>query len=755
MSKRVWLISGGVLAAVLGGLVLLAFGATHWDWFGRTRGAGVIEGAETPAGVIAARGDAQAAVSGAGDDKRILFGDLHVHTTFSTDAFMWSLPIFGGEGVHPLADACDFARYCAQVDFFAATDHAEAMTPIRWDATRESVRQCNAVAGDPANPDLVAFVGFEWSQVGRTPQDHYGHKNVIFPGLQDEEIAQRAIAASGVATQALRGSPVALNRWVPFLDWRNRQDYFDFQRYTRETREPADCAADVPSRDLPRDCFEQASTPAELVERLDSQGLRYLLIPHGTSWGFYTPPGTTLDKQLEAAMRPERQTLIEVMSGHGNSEEFRTWREVVLSDDGTSGECPPPTEDYEPGCWRAGEIIRARCVAAGGGADVCEARAVETRQRAANLGIAYHLVVPGAEPVDWLDSGQCTDCFVPPFNHRPRTSVQYGLAITNFDDPANPRRFRWGFIGSSDNHRARPGTGFKPIDRLRHTEAAGANDDEWRARILGPRDPQDPEPANITQEDLLARAGFQLTEAERQASYFTTGALAAVHSEGRSRGAIFSALERREVYATSGPRILLWFDLINAPTEDFRGVRTAPMGSEVMMTRAPRFRVRAAGDFRQAPGCPPFTAQGLPAARLEHLCGGECYNPTSERLRITRIEVVRIRPQVRPGEDVATLIEDVWLSLPCNDIGQGCTVEFTDPDFLRNRRDAVYYVRAIQEPTPRVNGGALRPTRDANGRTVSVNPCWGDYRTSRDDQCLTDVEERAWASPIYVNAAPR
>jgi hypothetical protein len=82
-------------------------------------------------------------------------------------------------------------------------------------------------------------------------------------------------------------------------------------------------------------------------------------------------------------------------------------------------------------------------------------------------------------------------------------------------------------------------------------------------------------------------------------------------------------------------------------------------------------------------------------------------------------------------------------------------VEFSDPEFVSGRRDAVYYVRAIQEPTPRVNGDNLRPTRDAEGRTTSVNPCWGDYRTSRSDNCASDVEERAWASPIYVNAPGR
>ena len=140
-----------------------------------------------------------------------------------------------------------------------------------------------------------------------------------------------------------------------------------------------------------------AATPGDLVRKLDEQHLRYLLIPHGTSWGFYTPPGTTLDKQLHADMRPDKQTLVEVMSGHGNSEQFRSWREIMPNKDGTTASCPAPSANYEPACWRAGEIIRTRCLAAGDTAQTCEARAVDTRARAANLGVAYHLLVSGSK----------------------------------------------------------------------------------------------------------------------------------------------------------------------------------------------------------------------------------------------------------------------------------------------------------------------------------------------------------------------
>ncbi|QNL19027.1 hypothetical protein HXX25_06630 [Hyphobacterium sp. CCMP332] len=88
--------------------------------------------------------------------------------------------------------------------------------------------------------------------------------------------------------------------------------------------------------------------------------------------------------------------------------------------------------------------------------------------------------------------------------------------------------------------------------------------------------------------------------------------------------------------------------------------------------------------------------------------------------------------------------------MPCNDLGEGCEVEFTDPDFAAGGRDALYYVRAIQEPSGQVNGNNLRCTYDENGQCIEVNPCYGDYRTDMEEECVADVEHRAWSSPIYL-----
>ncbi|MCC6217302.1 MAG: DUF3604 domain-containing protein [Polyangiaceae bacterium] len=738
---------GAMVAALgLGGLGTAAY-VTYGG--GRVESAGTARSARPPAETIVARAAADLATQPGAATAQILFGDLHVHTTFSADAFMRSLPLVGGEGAHPPADACDFARFCSQVDFFAITDHAEGLTPRQWSETKASVRQCNAVAGDPANPDVVAFTGWEWSQVGLTAEDHYGHKNVIFRDTGEAELPARPVGAGGTLATSLRnaasiGGGSALDRvLVPVQDFDRRQRYLDLVARQLETRQLRDCAPGVGTRELPADCRELAATPGELFAKLRDWGFASLVVPHGTTWGFYTPPGYTWDKQLTAAEDdPDRQRLIEIFSGHGNSEEYRSWRAVEGSYQQPGARCPEPIPGHEPCCWRAGEIVRARC---GGVAEAeCERRVEKARRDYVAAGTAGHLTVPGASVEDWKECGQCRDCFNPSFNYRPGGAAQYVLARGDFSDPAHPRHATLGFIASSDNHSARPGTGYKEVGRRKMGDAAGPETAEWRARFFPRDEAPAPESRALGVDEVLGRNPFQIVHLERQASFFLTGGLVAVHSQGRSRGAIWDALQRREVYATSGERILLWFDLLNGP-----GGR-APMGAEVRLGAAPRFRARAAGAFEQKPGCPAWVGERIGAADQRRLCLDECHHPGDRRRRITRIEVVRVQRQRAPGEPVASLVQDPWRRLECPADREVCEVELDDPEFVGGARDAVYYVRAIQEPTPAVNAGGLRCERDASGACVRPRPCYGDYRTPYDDDCLAPNEERAWSSPIYV-----
>jgi hypothetical protein len=171
------------------------------------------------------------------------------------------------------------------------------------------------------------------------------------------------------------------------------------------------------------------------------------------------------------------------------------------------------------------------------------------------------------------------------------------------------------------------------------------------------------------------------------------------------------------------------------------------MGSARALEVPPRFEVRAVGSFEQLPGCPEPAAEALGPAGLERLCRGECYHPAETRRRITRIEVVRIRPGRRG--DASERIEDPWRVFGCPDSEAGCRVEFEDPDFDTAARDTVYYVRAIEAPSLAINGRNLRCTYDQEGRCESTRPCTGPA----DDDCLESVEQRAWSSPIFVDWA--
>ncbi|MDJ0865023.1 MAG: DUF3604 domain-containing protein [Myxococcota bacterium] len=718
-------------------------------WYGSLESGGAPRAARRPppsvAAVERARADAADRI-GATRPKQILFGDLHAHTTFSTDAFTFSLPMAGGEGAHPPADACDFARHCAALDFWSINDHAEELTPRQWQETLDSIRQCNAV-GD----DTVAFLGWEWTQAGTTPDDHFGHRNVVLRYTDDARIPARPIGAAQPPGSARVGQLGTIPRGVAALLVGGR--FHDWASFLTEREAAPRCDPDVPVRELPSDCIELTPTPAGLLRRLDEWGHESLVIPHGTTWGAYTPAGSRWDKQLRGAMHdPDRQRLLEVYSGHGDSEVYRSWRAVEVGTDGTLT-CPEPSEGYLPSCWRAGEIIQARCLALGESAAECQRRAAVARAHYVEGGIPGHLTVPGVRAEEWLDAGQCADCMQPAFNYRPAGSAQYVLALGDFsDDAERPRRFRFGFMASSDNHFARPGTGYKERNRIGSTESIGASRDPDDlgplAALIAPPD-REPAPHSLPfAEASRGVVGFQRLESERSIAFLLTGGLIGAHAEGRDRDAIWEAFARREVYGTTGPRMLLWFDLLNPPGS--RG-RTAPMGSEVALRGEPVFQARAVGSFEQQAGCPDESVRALGTDELRRLCQGECYHPADTRRLVTRIEVVRIRPQIAPDEDVASLIDDPWRRFDCDPDPAGCAVTFSDPEFAGSAREAVYYVRAFEAPKPGINAGNLRCERDADGRCTGVKLCPGPDGAA--DACLAEHEPRAWSSPIYLDPA--
>lgn len=139
------------------------------------------------------------------------------------------------------------------------------------------------------------------------------------------------------------------------------------------------------------------------------------------------PPPTSPSTWTRPHYYPRRQMLVEIMSGHGNSEEFRSFREPDVAADGTRS-CPEPKPDYLPCGRQAGEIMRSRCGDLP--AAECERRVEEARHLAAQAWTRPQQVFPDATESDWLDCDQCHDCFKRSYGYRPRESVQYAMALS-------------------------------------------------------------------------------------------------------------------------------------------------------------------------------------------------------------------------------------------------------------------------------------------------------------------------------------
>jgi hypothetical protein len=98
---------------------------------------------------------------------QIYWGDIHLHTDFSSDA----------RG-RPL-EAFEYARDVARLDFFATSDHTwdykDGYTPGEWDTMKQLVAQHY----QPGT--FVTILGYEW-----TVSEPYGHRTVYFREAEED-----------------------------------------------------------------------------------------------------------------------------------------------------------------------------------------------------------------------------------------------------------------------------------------------------------------------------------------------------------------------------------------------------------------------------------------------------------------------------------------------------------------------------------------------------------------------------------------
>jgi hypothetical protein len=201
-----------------------------------------------------------------------------------------------------------------------------------------------------------------------------------------------------------------------------------------------------------------------------------------------------------------------------------------------------------------------------------------------------------------------------------------------------------------------------------------------------------------------------------------------------TRGEIFDAMKRKEVYATTGTRIRVrvfagWdFEAVDVTRSDFvdQGYRHGvPMGGELREAptgKAPRFMVRALRD-----------PDGANLDRMQIIKGWLDKNgETQERIYDIAVSDDRkIGADGRARDPVGNTV-NVDQATYTNTIGDALmTAYWQDPDFDPEEA-AFYYLRVLEIPTPRWT------TYDA----VFFN-------IDRPDNVPATIQDRAYTSPIW------
>lgn len=211
------------------------------------------------------------------------------------------------------------------------------------------------------------------------------------------------------------------------------------------------------------------------------------------------------------------------------------------------------------------------------------------------------------------------------------------------------------------------------------------------------------------------------------------GGLVGVWAEQNNRDALFDAMQRKEVFGTSGPRIMPRFfggwDLPADLCDNADGIATAynrgvPMGGDLSgadrQQRAAVFMAAATADSGTA------SAPGNPLQRLQIIKGWV----DASGQRHERVFDVAGDPNNGASVDTNT----------CATSGSGyaqlCTV-WRDPEFDANTH-AVYYLRAVENPSCRFNAW------QCVGLEGEDRPAGCD-----DTHAPKEIQERAWSSPIW------
>ena len=573
-------------------------------------------------------------------DRNAYFGDLHVHTGYSFDAYAFgtiatpydAYRYARGEAIdHPSGYQVQLRQ---PLDFYAVTDHAMFMGLLKEAADTDSEFSRTAVAQPMHNlnaPDNYGrFSFFERSTIFAT----------FLPNLLGE------LVDGTIDSAALE--PVTRSAWEDNINATD-QFYqpgqfttFAAYEYTSSTDEMGNLHRNVIFRDtdrLPAVPFSRfhSQNPEGLWDWMDGlreQGIESLSIPHnsngsnGAMFAMEDWAGDPMDDDY-ADQRMRNEPLVEITQVKGTSETH-----------------PGLSETDE---WADFELMPFRVAT----------------------------TLPSALPGSYVRDG-----------------LLRGLQM---EEGGIENPYKFGFVGASDTHTAAisddESNFFSKVGLLDGTaEMRGSIPASFLMRTL----------VKFSAPDMLKEVeGRDYLEFSTFSTWGASG-VAGVWAEENTRDAIYDAFRRKETFATSGPRMKVRFfagydfDASILDDPDMAGkayARGVSMGADLEASgdRAPQFLVWAVSDaiggvpLQRAQIIKGYVKDGEPNERVYDVAcsDGLSVDPESHRCPDNGARVSLADCSITPDVGAAEL-KTVW----------------QDPDFEPGQ-EAFYYVRVLENPTCR------------------------------------------------------
>ncbi|MDC0172819.1 DUF3604 domain-containing protein [Gammaproteobacteria bacterium] len=625
-------------------------------------------------------------------ERNVYYGDLHVHTAYSFDGYAFgtlatpydAYRFAKGEAIkNPAGFNMQLTR---PMDFYAVTDHAVFLGLLKAAADKTSAFSKNEFS-EPFH-DLNAPENFGIDLISRVK------RLFTFAGFIPN--ATKGINDGSLNRQEVLG--VVRNAWEDTIDAAEQFNApgsfttFAAYEYTTSSADMGNLHRNVifkGTERLPREPFSRAhsNNPEDLwswMDELRSKGVESLAIPHnsnGSNGEMFkvTDWNDNPFDETYVKTRIRNEPLVEITQIKGTSETH-----PILS----------------------------------------------TRDEWAGFEIMPYRVATGA-------LSKVNGSFA-------RQALLNGLSIEK-QGIGNPYQF--GFIGSSDTH-----------------SAASQNDETLFVSKLGILSSFPEQRGSVPIKGIdgpLAYYGSKILAevnptplgkslyvkingdiyAGGATPTFGASGLAAVWAEENTRDSIYSAFRRKEVFATSGPRLRIRFfagyDFDQSMLTDADGVDQAyakgvSMGGALVEKRdvvnvmeSPGFLVMASADPENAP-----------LQRLQIIKGWLDEDGTAHEdvIDVACAGDAEVNSKTNRCPDNGARVDITDCSInPATGAAQ-LSALWHDPDFRPNQR-AFYYARALENPTCRWS------TWDAIRAGIPTRP-----------DLATTIQERVWSSPIHYLA---